>query len=420
MPHRRSLPAVAFAALVLAACGTEDAPVSPQPREPGDGRAPGPQVGRLTSDDELARLAREQIPGFAGYYLRDDGTPVLRLVDASQRAKAEAWLADGLARTRVGRNARPFRATAVLPATYDFAQLRGWADALQPLLGRDDVYLIDVDEVENRVSLGVRDAAAIETVWREAARLGIPNAAVRATIQPRPEPRNPRLRQAVLAGGIQIQSAVGLCTYGFNATRVVNGQPIFVTNSHCTPVYLGPDGGVVGQPSLAAADIIGNEVADVAGPRFADAAYISWNGSRPRSQGGIVITNPIAFGGPGGGAQVGEYDIVSRWAGAIVPGLILDKQGRTSYGTFGQVLASCVNIGPFICQDVSDVWSEPGDSGSPMFVWVGGTNNNDVHLYGILWGGPAGNFNITYSSRLPGIEADLGALTNLCRPGFGC
>ncbi len=37
-----------------------------------------------------------------------------------------------------------------------------------------------------------------------------------------------------------------------------------------------------------------------------------------------------------------------------------------------------------------------------------------------MWGGPGSDYTTTYSSRLGGIEADLGALNNLCRPGYGC
>lgn len=41
-------------------------------------------------------------------------------------------------------------------------------------------------------------------------------------------------------------------------------------------------------------------------------------------------------------------------------------------------------------------------------------------MYGILWGGPDGDWSATYSRRLDGIEWDLGPLSNLCLPGFGC
>ena len=117
-----------------------------------------------------------------------------------------------------------------------------------------------------------------------------------------------------------------------------------------------------------------------------------------------------------------RFDIVARYTGSAPVGTYLDKTGRTSGSTYGQVTSSCVTIGVLRCQDISSVWSEGGDSGSPMHVWIGGAGaaENDTQLYGILWGGPSNNWNVTYSSRLSGIESDLGTLTNLCRPGYGC
>ncbi|CAN5647909.1 hypothetical protein BH23GEM3_BH23GEM3_23880 [soil metagenome] len=82
-----------------------------------------------------------------------------------------------------------------------------------------------------------------------------------------------------------------------------------------------------------------------------------------------------------------------------------------------------VAINHFRCQDASNVWSQGGDSGSPMMVWVGsaGTERHEAaELQCILWGGPVGDFNTTYSSRLAGIEADLGSLSNLCTWDYNC
>ncbi|HYR10672.1 MAG TPA: hypothetical protein VEQ60_23040, partial [Longimicrobium sp.] len=318
-----------------------------------------------------------------------------------------------------------------LAAAYDFAQLRDWSEALHPLLSsRSDVYLIDIDEVGNRVLLGVADANAIGAVRAEAARLGIPAAAVHVQTQPRPELRaTVRDRFTTTLGGIQIAFGGYVCTLGFNARRVSTGANIYVTNSHCTGTQYANDGIAIYQNTNAAGNQIGNEVADrgmwacwtgVASCRQADAAYISNNGTRTVGQGGIART-AWNTGGPGGLTTTGEYDVIGR-STSIAVGAYLDKTGRTSGSTYGQVTNSCVTIGSLRCQDISKVWSEGGDSGSPVFVYVGGsgTAENDVRLHGVMWGGPGSDYTTTYSSRLAGIEADLGALNNLCRPGYGC
>ncbi|HEX2094704.1 MAG TPA: hypothetical protein VHG28_20025 [Longimicrobiaceae bacterium] len=430
MRNTRSVPAAVLALLVTAACESSDVPVAP---EPGDALASreASQAPFHTPDDEFARVSRAEVPGFAGFYLQNDGTPVVRLVDQSQRGAAQRYLAQHFALARRGRHAGAPTQPVFLGAAYDFAQLKAWSEALHPLLSRDGVYLIDVDEVGNRVLLGVAGATATSAVRAEAARLGIPAAAVHVQTQPRPEPRaTVRDRFTTTVGGIQIAFSQYLCTLGFNAKRVSTGANIYVTNSHCTGTQNAYDGIAIYQNTVASGNQIGNEVADrglyaCAGTgtscRRADAAYISNNGTRTVGQGGIART-AWATGGPGGLTVTGEYDIVGRYTGTLPVGTYLDKTGRTSGSTYGQVTNSCVTIGSLRCQDISKVWSEGGDSGSPVFVYLGGSGSaeNDIQLHGVMWGGPGTDYTTTYSSRLSGIEQDLGTLSTLCRPGYGC
>lgn len=428
MKFTRSLPAAVLTLTLAAACDTPDAPLGPQPDDAAMNRAP--QSFR-TPDDEFARAARAEVPGFAGFYLQNDGTPVVRLVDPSQRGAAQRYLAQELTRARAGRRAGAPAQPVFIGAAYDFAQLKDWSEALHPLLSsRGDVYLIDVDEVGNRVLLGVADATAIGAVRAEAARLGIPAAALEVRTQAKPELRaTVRDRFTTTLGGIQIAFSGYVCTLGFNARRVSTGANIYVTNSHCTGTQNAFDGIAIYQNTNAAGNQIGNEVADralyacvtgVASCRQADAAYISNNGTRTVGQGGIART-AWATGAAGGLTVTGEYDVIGR-STSIAVGAYLDKTGRTSGSTYGQVTNSCVTIGSLRCQDISKVWSEGGDSGSPVFVYIGGsgTAENDVRLHGVMWGGPGSDYTTTYSSRLAGIEADLGALNNLCRAGYGC
>lgn len=430
MRYANPFSATILAAALVAACDSFEPPAGPDVNDPSSNRTPaagrGPQQ-QWSTDNEFARVSRAEVPGFAGYYLQNDGTPVIRLVDQKQRGAAERYLGQQLARARRGRSANSPQRPVFREARYDFAQLKGWADPLAQLTSRGDVYTIDVDEVENRVRVGVADQGAIAAVRAEAARLGVPGDALFVETQPKPEPRitvqdwNPTLQ-----GGIQIASSAGYCTEGFNALR---GQSwIFVTNSHCTDSYLAQDWGTIYQNTVTAANTVGWEWADrglwnCIGTsllcRQSDAAYIYQSHSRGIAQGGIART-AWGYGAPGGLIILGQYDIVARYAGGAPVGTWLDKTGRASGSTYGQVTQSCVTIGSFVCQDVSNVWSQPGDSGSPMVVWIDGGSGYDVELYGILWGGPNGNWNVTYSSRLQGIEADLGPIYGVCVPWAGC
>jgi hypothetical protein len=425
MRYTTSVPAAVLTLLLSAACDSSNAPVSPEPGDASLNRA-APQASFRTPDDEFARASRAEVPGFAGYYLQPDGTPVVRLVDPSQRGAAQRYLAQHFIAARRGRRAGAPQQPVFREAAYDFAQLHAWAEALNPLLtSRSDVYLIDVDEVENRVLLGVADATATGAVRAEAARLGIPAAAVATQTQARPQVRaSLRDWQSTLKGGIQIAFGSYYCTLGFNAKRST-GASIFVTNSHCTTTQNATDGVTIYQNNVVSGYAIGAEVADrglyacvsgVASCRQADAAYISNNGSRTTGQGLIARTN-WATGANAGTTITGDFRIVGRYTGSLPVNSYLDKTGRTSGSTYGLVTNSCVTIGTLRCQDISKVWSEGGDSGSPVYVWL---SNNDVQLHGVMWGGPGTDYTTTYSSRLGGIEADLGALNSLCLPGYGC
>jgi hypothetical protein len=393
------------------------------------GRPPQEQI--WTSDDEYARVARAEVPGFAGFYLEDDGTPVILLNDHRQRAAAERYLAPQLARARRGRNAGAPQQPIVRKVTHDFADLKGWFDKLDVLTSREDVYMLDVDEVDNQVSVGVRDEAAIKAIRRAAALMGVPPGVLNVEIR-RPTQMRATLQDwtSTLMGGYQIQGpptaeSTGECTYGFNA--LYQGMWMFVTASHCTYTTFAMGNTIIGQPYYLQGYEIGYEYADrgmyeCAGAgtscRRSDAAYIKLNGSRTVGQGKIAYTpfnmDPTVEPNL---EVIGQNDIIRRYAGPLEVGTYLDKTGRTTGSTYGQIKEACVKIGQLICQDISSVWSDGGDSGAPMYVWLG---NDQVELYGVLWGGPEGDVTTTYSSRLSGIERDLGTLTSLCAPGWGC
>ncbi len=432
MKYTRSVPVAVLGVMFMAACDASDQPAAPEPSE-SPLAISSPQQAVWSSDNEYARVAKAEVPGFAGFYLDASGTPVIRLTDPSQSAAAQRYLAPALAMARRGHRAAmgTQQQPIIKTAEHDFAELNGWSEALIPMLRRNDVYLIDVDEVQNQVLVGVANEAAAAAVRAKAARLGIPAEAVRTQTQERPQVRaTVRDKFTTIVGGIQIAFGQYVCTAGFNAKRSSNNANIFVTNSHCTTTQYATDGATIYQNTNTAANAIGAEVADralyacvsgVASCRLSDAAYISHNGTRTIGQGGIARTN-WATGAAGGLTTIGEFDIIGRYTGTLPVGSYLDKTGRTSGSTYGLVTNSCVTIGVLRCQDISKVWSEGGDSGSPVYVYIGGAGaaENDVQLHGVMWGGPGSDWTTTYSSRLSGIEADLGALNSLCRPGYGC
>ena len=101
-----------------------------------------------------------------------------------------------------------------------------------------------------------------------------------------------------------------------------------------------------------------------------------------------------------------------------IRGQLVDKVGRTTGWTRGQVSNTCVNTGVsgtsivLLCQ----TWVESigggaivagGDSGSPTFIDLGG---NNATLVGGLWGGSSDGTLLVYSP-IANIRAELGNLT---------
>lgn len=433
--HQMSIFAVLF--LLASAAFTDQQPEGPGPDgEVGSANDQQTQPEFWTSDHEFARVARAEVPGFAGYYLDDEGTPVILLKDLKQRDAAELYLAAELENALRGEE--DYRVPIFRKVPHDFADLKGWYDKLTGLMAREDVHTLDVDEVRNRVFVGVRDKAAIQAVRKEAARLRVPPGVLRVEIRPAPELLiGLRDRTSNLTGGYKIEGFTGGgCTLGFNATHL--GISVFVTNSHCTYNPLAYDGGTFTQPTYFAGNEIGTELVDKAlyncnnetlVCRRSDSAYVHHNGSRTIGQGKIAYTEH-ATGGPAPNQTViGYYDIIRRASGSFPVGTYLTKTGMTSGTTYGRTTESCVmkdgyeprtnKYYKYVCQDTSDVYATYGDSGSPMYVRVSTPEGVKVELYGILWGGNA-SLGQTFSSRLSGIETDLGPLLNLCVPGYGC
>ena len=219
----------------LAVLTTCDVPTSP----PDDVRplqsVVASQSGRLLNlNDEWARIARTSVPGFAGMHRQPDGTVAVLLTDVSRRAEAEAYVAEEFDRSA------QIPAVDVTPAQYDFDQLNQWFLALDLLFQRSrDIASLDIDEVNNRLAVGVLNSDAVSFVRLNANDLGIPpqaldvrigggtinQSAVQHTLQERARP---------VDGGYEVGNTArpGECTFSWNL--IIDGEPFFVTASHCT------------------------------------------------------------------------------------------------------------------------------------------------------------------------------------------
>ena len=421
---------ILLAAAVLAACDRISEPLGP------DGLAGGAslQVAAVSADPTPDQMAvARAVPGFGGYFIDASGAPTVYLTDAAQRPAAEAALAGFLA--SFGWSAPDLR---VRPAQYDYAQLDTWdRGSWARALALPGAVFSDIDEGSNRLRFGGVDAAAVASIVNTLLSLGVPASAVDVQVTA-PVLPTATLRDKIRPphGGLQIQffaspvsPLVSVCTLGFNAVR--DGVQSFITNSHCTSVQGGVESTQYWQPLNGATTHVGTEIKDPvyfsgapcpAGRvcRYSDAAMAQYDSASLASLGKISRTTSrgttlgsITFATPD------NFDIFNVWgytggfSGPFV-GQFLDKVGRTTGWTGGQMTASCVNTNVSgtnitqLCQNFVSAGVGGGDSGSPVFdsnAWAG--QWLAVNLYGILWGGNAGGTLFVFSP-MPSVISELG------------
>jgi hypothetical protein len=360
----------------------------------------------LSLDEEYARIA-ERVPGFGGLYLDERGTTHVYLQDLSLAEKVQD----------LGEQVE------VHQGEYDFRDLYAWKDELRPLLSREEMVSLDIDEQRNRLVLGVvADSAEAfraelasllrdtrvppEAVIVEAAEPDVPMETLKDTIRPVP-------------AGVQIarQTASGtiVCTLGINVTRV--GVRGFITNSHCTATRSVVEGTIFFQSTTnPSTNQIGVETVDPpffkdgSCPaekkcRFSDSAFVAYD-SPDLSEGGN-IAYPILCGlGVAGPLTVNpvlpRLPITGLLVGNPASGSVVYKIGRTTGCTFGSLTQTCVDrvvgvkVGSVVlptnmmmlCQNRVSGVSAGGDSGSPVFRQDG----KEATLLGILWGGSGGSY----------------------------
>lgn len=369
-------------------------------------------------DAEWARIAQTELPGFAGFYRSESGEYVVATTRAADAARATGLARSALA--SINREGRPVRVRVV---EYSFDVLKAWKDEMTSLVDGEDVYWLDIDEVENGLTFGVRSQAVRGRILNAAAAAGIPGSAIKVVETAKPEERvllTDRIRP--VQGGLQILHQKGgytyACTLGFNA---VSGSLLgFVTASHCSTTKFGSDGTPQYQGSVISSDRIGMEYSDPASGRDSDAALYRYDSGVAPDWGHIARTVGPAINTPGSltiDPVYPKFRITSVAPNSVqLVGEIVNKVGRTTGWTQGQITRTCVTLGSLPCQWEALVYSEGGDSGSPMFRQEGSSEPaaSRVALWGILWGGPPNVWTTTWYSPISGVLNDLGPLQITC------
>lgn len=377
-----------------------------------------------TIDDRLYRLSLKA-PGFAGLYYDSTGQLVVRLTQSANRVAAEPLIHEFLARElrNSSKAATDIATMRVLPADFSFAELMQAGQAASTLFADSDVSQIDVDEVRNRVVVGVTNDAVRMRVTEAVMALGSPAPRIQVEVSP---PMNvsqsqPTQRFRPVPGGVQITLDafnLPICTLGWNAylrdNNGYNGLRYFVTNSHCTQDMGSVRNVRAGQPGTA--NLIGIEVADPAlfttsaNPdcpsnarcRYSDAALFQYFDSAAWNHGKVFVRQSYPY------YPYYVYTAYRNILGASdmfrTPSLFVGKKvykmGRTTNVTSGVIERVCVKTRQFVngvptdrvllCQAQATYTSQGGDSGSPVYL----QQSEGVHspsspisvLLGLHWG----------------------------------
>ncbi len=418
-------------ALVFSAC--QDDPI--QPASPDGGPEVAAQQVPLVGARGQEELV-DAIPGFGGLYIDEDGVANIHVTNVDDVGPADLAVMGYLA--RLGTEAP--RGIRLRQADFTIPQLDQWFQETSPaVLGQPGAVFVDLDDRENRITIGVEDPGAAENARTIATQLGMPAEAIRVVLTEPILPMNSlQDRHRPVVGGLQINFPGFLCTLGFNAiAQVTTGkgkrrttveENSFITNSHCTNVQGGTEGTPYWQPLESVDPVqIGTEVDD---PRYSGGkgrnnpcprGFVcrQSDASRAAYADGITFElGKIAMPDVGPNASsvawtTGNFfNIVAE--GTAVVGNTANKVGRTTGWTQGTVTATNVDTGvsgtnivqlgqTFVENSVRVV--QGGDSGSGVFL---GTGN--VTLVGILWGGNGAGTLFVFSP-LSNVESELGELT---------
>lgn len=424
-------------------------------------RAAGPAASTAGWDDRPdeaeMRAFAGRIAGLGGYHF-EAGDLVISLTSAGHAAAARAALA-GVASRGTGR-------TSVRPARYTFLQLREWRDAWwERILDVSGVTFVDLDEVANRITIGIAEPAARARVLDLLRHSGIPVDAL--GFEPAGYPRTaselfyapdqtgwPAQGDSItsyrrpLEGGLEITyRPLGAnpgdairCTLGFIA--VLNGVRVAITAGHCSHRMWDLDQTLHYQSAPGIGRNIGYEYRD---PNASSCGFLSAYVCRHSETSAIALesevggslgyivrpvgppplgTNPyiILRGSLLVDASNPRFQIAGK-ATSYTVGESADKVGAATGWTSGTIRKTCTDMpadrswSKLRCQMWADFSSSGGDSGGPVFRPLA---DGTVLLLGLYWGTVTADGQKYGAFSTPErIEMDLGTLQIMPSGGSG-
>lgn len=422
---------LAFSALVVLTIGCDDDPLSSNTQQSRETQGTIALARVRAGEGAFAQVASEA-EEFAGAYSDGEGGTVLLSTAAAGDALVTAAARRHLS-THLGRR------VSVRRARFSYRQLAAVRDAIlrNEFFDNDDIIEVDLNEVANRVTVGVRGEIqpVRQRLMSRLASLGRDSSIITFVPTDVARPNVARSAGAMLSGGATTlrdsqppfegghqhsQFGTGVfCSVGAVIQR--NGIAGYITNSHCTYVLFGLDTSTY---SLALSQFrkgtgsvnIGFETVDPSTSscsgfdpddlvmftnkqcRAGDVAFIQLSDSTYANRGAIARTVDVATGwGNSGSIDLNSTKPFRPVVGAInsvLANTYVHKVGRTTGTTAGLVTETCTvrkyttNGSHYLtCVHRATYYAEDGDSGGSVFTIE---NGDASRLVGVHWGSNSG------------------------------
>jgi hypothetical protein len=346
---------------------------------------------------ELAAL----VPTAAGFFFDTDGQLVVSLLESASRDQeqlAEEWVEREAVSANIRGSDGNIVRTAVSRVSEDrprLSELLEWRDTIESeVLASDGFVLLDLDEREGKLVIGVTADAYVSRFRSIAERAGAPSKVVAVDVRriapdwPNyPIPANLLSRARPLGGGVQV-GPLG-CTLGI-AANLPDGSPMLMTNGHCSYSMGFPDGTGMDQP-LGAGHVVGTE--------FHDYSWACSGGRCDHADLGLYSTSTIDFNSSifeepyelgliwrpenrvQGPTNSGSTNVDQTFPRLVATGMqtyavmnqTVDKVGHVTGWTYGQVYQTCTSFNltstyKVHCSDFASYTRNGGDSGGPVFI----------------------------------------------------
>lgn len=393
-------------------------------------------VSIVTYDDMLEAIAKAE-PTFAGVYFKN-GVLHVALTDVRRNPGAvRRAITSVFHDRRLGSSPM-----SIDPATYSFGQLANWGRLFPRVSAVVGVVSTDIDEVNNKLSIGVTSDAAGRAAIALLTSLKVPGAAI--SVHP-DEIQTALLTSGTSLGGVvrntlggvhmDTNSPANFCTLGLNVS--FNGQASFMTDGHCTNSWgFSNDGTSFWQASrTVSAELAGSEGTEsrTFGPatdsrctgtylcKWSDATFVPYSTD-------FVAQQSMGYFARTTSRTLLDSNLVIDVSNPTIPitnktlfpfaGDIVDKVGARTGWTYGQVTGTCVTIYAsnangqvmqFVCMHTASGGAKGGDSGAGVFVYD--QTNGNASWAGQLISGA--NFNgqvfTTFSfASLNNIQSEFG------------